>query len=248
MKQKKTKCMKKNEKYGEGMSGFSSKLFKLVLTLLLVVCATGVKAFSIVTRFTIGGVTYTQNNTGGSTVSVTGYDLSESTALVIPDKVTNETTEYTVTSIGASAFINCRKLTSVTIPSSVTSIGTDAFYNCSKLATVTEGDLTYTITDTKATVTGWVNSPKVLTVPSKILGGAYSVTGIGDRAFESPQPCNSLTSVTISEEVTSIEDALADKKPATIGSDKVYNLDGSLEMNPTTGTVYIVNGKKVIYI
>ena len=49
-------------------------------------------------------------------------------------------------------------------------------------------------------------------------------------------------------EPTSIEEALADKKPATIGSDKVYNIDGSEEMNPTMGTVYIVNGKKVIYI
>ena len=38
-----------------------------------------------------------------------------------------------VTSIGDSAFYNCRSLTSVTIPDSVTSIGYSAFYDCSSL-------------------------------------------------------------------------------------------------------------------
>ena len=37
-------------------------------------------------------------------------------------------------------------------------------------------------------------------------------------------------------------------RPAAIGSDKVYNIDGTPEKNPKTGTVYIVNGKRIIYI
>ena len=50
--------------------------------------------------------------------------------VVIPEKVTYENVEYSVTSIGGSAFYYCSGLTSITIPNSVTSIGRYAFYNC----------------------------------------------------------------------------------------------------------------------
>ena len=49
----------------------------------------------------------------------------------------NTTIPNSVTSIGNSAFMDCRSLTSVTIPNSVTSIGGSAFYNCSSLTSVT---------------------------------------------------------------------------------------------------------------
>ncbi len=47
--------------------------------------------------------------------------------------------EYTVTSIGSSAFADCDALTSIEIPSRVTSIGERAFDSCSALETVTFG-------------------------------------------------------------------------------------------------------------
>ena len=46
----------------------------------------------------------------------------------------------TVTSIGGSAFDNCRSLTSMTIPDSVTSIGDSAFRYCTSLTSVTIPD------------------------------------------------------------------------------------------------------------
>ena len=58
----------------------------------------------------------------------------------IPASVTYSGTTYSVTSIGAYAFLNCSGLTSVTIPNSVTSIGYSAFEGCSSLTSVTIGN------------------------------------------------------------------------------------------------------------
>lgn len=62
-----------------------------------------------------------------------GYTQSE---IVIPEKVTYNGKEYSVTSIGDKAFIGCSSITSITIPNNVTSIENTAFYGCSSLTAV----------------------------------------------------------------------------------------------------------------
>ena len=57
--------------------------------------------------------------------------------VVIPSKVTYEGEEYSVTSIGSSAFCDCSSLTSITLPESVTEIGNEAFRDCSSLTSIT---------------------------------------------------------------------------------------------------------------
>ena len=57
-------------------------------------------------------------------------------SLEIPSVAKDGDTEYTVISIGDSAFNNCSDLTSVTIPNSVSSIGNRAFSGCSSLTSV----------------------------------------------------------------------------------------------------------------
>ncbi len=66
--------------------------------------------------------------------SVTTIDNS---AFKLCRGLTSVTIPNSVTSIGDGAFYNCSKLTSVTIPNSVTSIGNFAFSDCSKLTSVT---------------------------------------------------------------------------------------------------------------
>ena len=68
--------------------------------------------------------------TKGKIAEVTSNPNKYTGSVVIPEKVTYESVEYSVTSIGESAFDGCSGLTSVTIPNSVTSIGGSAFYNC----------------------------------------------------------------------------------------------------------------------
>jgi len=96
-----------------------------------------------------------------------------------------------VTSIGESAFYNCRSLTNLTIPEGVTSIGSLAFYNCSSLTSIT-------IPEGVTSIGNWAfkdcSSLTSITIPN-------SVIRIGDHAFEG---CESLTNLTIPEGVTGI--------------------------------------------
>ncbi|MBR2237995.1 MAG: leucine-rich repeat domain-containing protein [Prevotella sp.] len=127
--------------------------------------------------------------------------------VVIPASVTYDGAEYSVTSIGGSAFYNCSDMTSVTIPNSVTNIGWDAFGGCRGLTSVYISD-----------IAAWCNisfsnySSNPLCYAQHLYIGEVeindllipnSVTSIGDRAFYG---CSGLTSVTIPNSVTSIGD------------------------------------------
>ena len=93
--------------------------------------------------------------------------------MVIPETVSFEGTEYTVNSIGSSAFANNDDLTSVTIGKGVKTIGTKAFAGCPRMASLTLSQGLEAIGDSAFWVCG---NLKKVTIPN-------SVTSIGTETF-----------------------------------------------------------------
>ncbi len=125
---------------------------------------------------------------GQSSSGTPGY----SGAISIPSTISDESKQYSVTSIGNSAFEGCSGLTSITIPEGVTSIGSSAFNGCSGLKSIT---IPSSVTSIKGNAFYGCSGLKSITIPS-------SVTSIGSYAFRG---CSGLTSITIPSSVTSIE-------------------------------------------
>ena len=112
-------------------------------------------------------------------------------SIVIPSSVFYNEYDFTVASIGPSAFDNCSYLTSVTIPNSVTEIGSSAFSGCTGLTSVTIGNSVTGIGEEAFSECLGLTS---VTIPN-------SVNSISSGTF---RDCTSLTSVTIPNSVTKI--------------------------------------------
>ena len=137
-------------------------------------------------------LTYTVIDEEARTCKTKGCYSWLSGALVIPEKVNDGNSDYTVTSIGEETFSHVQGLRSVEIPNSVTSIGGEAFAYCSGLTSVVIPNSVTSISE------GTFENCSSLTsveIPS-------SVTSIGYGAF---YECSGLTSVVIPNSVTSID-------------------------------------------
>ena len=184
------------------------KLLTLAVALL---AATGAWAQ---TTFIADNLKYTVTDETTHTVELTGYVTAPEGALTIPATVTNEDTEYSVTSIGSSAFSSCSSLTAVTIPASVTNIGSSAFSSCYYLKAVT---IPASVTNIGSSAFSSCYNLKAVTIPA-------SVTNIGSSAFSW---CSRLTAVTIPEGV------------ATIGSSAFERCSSLTEVNIPASAINI---------
>ena len=138
----------------------------------------------------VDGIYYNIANSAYLTVTYSSFSSYYGT-VTIPSTVTYNGNTYKVTSIGESAFRNCRGLTSITIPENVTSIGNQAFSGCSDLTSIT---LPESVRSIGFEAFQYCSDLTSITLPN-------SVTSIGHSAFFC---CSSLTSITLPERVTSI--------------------------------------------
>ena len=125
--------------------------------------------------------------------------------VVIPESVSYENVNYSVTSIGWGAFFGSSSLTSISIPNSVSGIGSEAFAFCEGLTSVKIFDVAaWCIINFANSASNplryaqhlFINGEEVkdLIIPN-------GVTSIGDYAFSG---CLGLTSVTIPNSTMSI--------------------------------------------
>ena len=111
----------------------------------------------------------------------------------IPSSVNYNGEDYSVTSIGNSAFDYCTALTSITLPNSVKYIGPSAFRVCSNLTSIT---IPNSVTNLGGGAFAYCSSLTSATLSS-------SLTNIANSTFDR---CSSLASITIPDSVKIIED------------------------------------------
>ena len=208
---------------------FKQRCFRLLLLASAIATSLSAAAYD----FEWAGIYY--NITGNNTVEVTYSDRNNNTysgSVSIPETVTNNGTEYSVTKIGEFAFQGSA-VTSVSMPKSITSMGKYAFSGCQNLESVV---LPESLTTLGSEAFRSCKSLKAVKIPS-------GVTVIPSSCFSE---CSSLESVTIPEGVTTIgERAFQDCNlkeltlPSTvtmIGSSAFdsYNRFQSITCNATT--------------
>lgn len=112
--------------------------------------------------------------------------------LIIPEKVTYDEVEYTVTEIEQYAFQFSKSLKKVTLPATLEKIGDEAFYYCNELVSI----------DIPTGVTS-IGEYAFSKCPIETINLPENLTSIGNGVFID---CASLTSITIPQNVTSIGD------------------------------------------
>ena len=166
---------------------FKQRCSRLLLLASAIATSLSAAAYS----FESAGIYY--NITGNNTVEVTRSDENNNTysgSVSIPETVTNNGTEYSVTKIGEFAFQGSA-VTSVSMPEGITSIDYNAFKGCQNLESVT---LPESLTTLGSYAFYSCKLLKTIKIPS-------GVTAIPGQCFDG---CSSLESVTIPEGVTTI--------------------------------------------
>lgn len=148
-------------------------LKRLTLILLTVFACINARALTV----TVDGINYdiaSQN-------AVVGQNPNASGDITIPETITYDGVEYTVTEIGWCAFQDCKNLTNISLPKTITTIVGNAFQNCSSLQSI--GDLPALTTIGRYAFNSCISLQSVGNLPS--------LTTIQGNAF---QGCSSLQS------------------------------------------------------
>ena len=175
-------------------------------------------------------------------------------SITLPATVTHEGVDYSVTSIGQSAFEGCSSLTAINIPEGVTSIGGYAFYDCSSLTTITiPASVTYiessafknssNLLDVYCYAETLPTANKNIFQGSNYANATLHVPASALDAYKTTVPWNSFgTIVALTEEDMGVDQFTIDNSQFTV----IYDLHGRRVATPTKCGIYIINGRKVV--
>ena len=170
------------------------KKLLLLVTMLLPMSASSIFAEEV----EIDGLWY---NLSETTAEVIKYknDVYYSGDIVIPETVTYNETEYSVTSIGREAFFCCSEMNSITIPNSVTTIEFCAFIYCNGLTSINIPNSVTTIGDGAFSSCIGLNSIRIPNSVTSISNAAFRYSNLtsiivdeGNTKYDSRSNCNAI--------------------------------------------------------
>ncbi len=155
--------------------------------------------------FELEGIAYNITSSKDMTVEVVSKSGRYSGDVVIPEKITYNGSEYSVTGIYQLAFNNCKEMTSITIPKSMKIIGYSPFSGCSGLNSVNISDLSswcqINFQDQSSNPLTYAHHLFLNGQEIKDLVLTNGITSVGKYAF---CYCEGLSSVSIGKDLTNI--------------------------------------------
>lgn len=155
--------------------------------------------------FELEGIAYNITSSKDMTVEVVSKSGRYSGDVVIPEKITYNGSEYSVTGIYQLAFKNCKEMTSITIPKSMKIIGYSPFSGCSGLNSVNISDLSswcqINFQDQSSNPLTYAHHLFLNGQEIKDLVLTNGITSVGKYAF---CYCEGLSSVSIGKDLTNI--------------------------------------------
>ena len=153
------------------------------------------------------------------------------TSVTIPQNVTYNGTNYSVTSIGEYTFSYCSSLTSVTIGNSVTSIGENAFRQCSSLTSVTIGN---SVTSIGNSAFSGCSSLTSITIPNSVTSIGHSafsgcdniktmVVRSGNTVYDSRNNCNAIIETATNTLIAGCQNTIIPSSVTSIGESAFYD-------------------------
>ena len=188
--------------------------------------------------FTVGSFSYQVINAESKEVELKGYASADDVlTLDVPETVTYNNQEFTVTIIGDFAFAGCENFTKVNLPEGIISIGDNTFDGCNSLREII---LSSSVTSIGTSAFKGCTNLKKVNIPE-------GVTSIGDYTFKS---CN-LHHVTIPERVTDIGyqafDSCIRLDTLTVLSENPPAIDDEV-FDPRSGmVVFVPKGSETAY-
>ena len=149
-----------------------SKLMTAMLMALMFFPEISLKAQQ--SSFTVGSFSYQVINAGSKEVELKGYASADDVlTLDVPETVTYNNQEFTVTIIGDFAFAGCENFTKVNLPEGIISIGDNTFDGCNSLREII---LSSSVTSIGTSAFKGCTNLKKVNIPE-------GVTSIGDYTF-----------------------------------------------------------------